>query len=467
MTTKITTAYASQIETTARLEPRFFYNQSLLKKSFDDYGFEELNSFTTLKSGSTPDHFEKKQNQDDYFFIKSADVKRYNINFSTISYVSKDIHSKRKKFKVIPNDVLLSNTGKYLGFACLIPNKIQEATTNQNIIRIRLKEKSETRFNPFFLLSFLNSLFGQIEIESLLTLTGQKYLNMGKLKKFKIPKIDNKGIETISEKTKTITENEIKAVSIIEKGQELFYHKLGIYFPNIKEEKVYSINLSGFSESDLWTPAFSYPLYVNTLKVIQKKWQTVTLGEIATIKKGDEVGSDNYNKYLDKKNGDVPFVRTSDLVNFEVDQFPDFYIPEEIYNELDQDVKAGDVLFTKDGKIGMSGMITKNDRVIIASGMVRLRLKAEAKKYNLTPEYLFIVLSLKETGLYPAIRRTVVASTIPHLREERLKEFEIPILDKNSIDEITKLVKEAFELKDEKKKLIKEVREEIDSYFDI
>jgi len=29
------------------------------------------------------------------------------------------------------------------------------------------------------------------------------------------------------------------------------------------------------------------------------------------------------------------------------------------------------------------------------------------------------------------------------------------------------LVKEAFELKDEKKKLIKEVREEIDSYFDI
>jgi len=46
-------------------------------------------------------------------------------------------------------------------------------------------------------------------------------------------------------------------------------------------------------------------------------------------------------------------------------------------------------------------------------------------------------------------------------------DIQIPILDKNSIDEITKLVKEAFELKDEKKKLIKEVREEIDNYFDI
>jgi len=170
---------------------------------------------------------------------------------------------------------------------------------------------------------------------------------------------------------------------------------------------------------------------------------------------------------MDKKDTDIPFIRTSDLVNYEVDQFPDFYIPEEIYKELKQDIKAGDVLFTKDGKIGMSAMITKNDKAIIASGLVRLKLKTEVKKYNLTPEYLFIVLSIKETGLYPAIRRTVIASTIPHLREERLKKFEIPILDKNLIDEITKLVKEAFELKDEKKKLIKEVREEIDSYFGI
>lgn len=467
MATKITTTYASEIESTARLEPRFFYNQNLLKKSFDKYGFEELNSFTTLKSGSTPEHYEEMKNKDDFYFIKSADVKRYNLNFSTISFVSKDTHNARKKFKVIPNDVLLSNTGKYLGFACLIPEKINEATTNQNIIRIRFKEKAETRFTPFFILSFLNSLFGQIEIESLLTLTGQKYLNMEKFREFKIPKIEEKSIKEISEKTKKIIENEMKSLSILEQAQAIFYQKSGIDFSKIQKEKTFSVNLSDFVKDDLWTPAFSYPLYVNTLKEIQKKWQTVPLGEIATVKKGDEVGSDNYNKYLDKKDSDIPFIRTSDLVNYEVDQFPDFYIPEEIYQELMQDVKAGDVLFTKDGKIGMSAMITKNDKAIIASGMVRLRLKAEAKKYNLSSEYLFIVLSLKETGLYPAIRRTVVASTIPHLREERLKEFEIPILDKTSMDEITKLVKEAFELKDEKKKLIKEVREEIDSYFDI
>ena len=143
-------------------------------------------------------------------------------------------------------------------------------------------------------------------------------------------------------------------------------------------------------------PAFSYPLYVNTLKEIKKHWQTVPLGEISTVKKGDEVGSDNYNKYLDKKDSDIPFIRTSDIVNYEVDQFSDFYIPEEIHKELKQDINSNDILFTKDGKIGMSAIITKNDKAIIASGIARLRLKSEAQKFNITPEYLFIVLSIKD-----------------------------------------------------------------------
>jgi len=61
---------------------------------------------------------------------------------------------------------------------------------------------------------------------------------------------------------------------------------------------------------------------------------------------------------------------------------------------------------------------------------------------------------------------TVVASTIPHLKEDRIESFIIPIIDKESIDKITELIKEAFILKDEKKVLIKEIRKEIDNNFD-
>ena len=185
------------------------------------------------------------------------------------------------------------------------------------------------------------------------------------------------------------------------------------------------------------------------------------------MKKGDEVGSDTYIGYLDKRKTDVPFVRTSDIVNYEIDQYPDFFIPEEIYKELEQGFQNGDVLFTKDGKIGMVGMITEYDKAIISSGFVGLRLNKKAIVYGITPEYLFLALSIKEIGIYASKRRTVVASTIPHLREERLKEIEIPILDKETISEITNLVKHAFKLKNEKKRLIAEVRETMDGYFKV
>jgi type I restriction enzyme, S subunit len=125
------------------------------------------------------------------------------------------------------------------------------------------------------------------------------------------------------------------------------------------------------------------------------------------------------------------------------------------------------VLFTKDGKIGVTAMVTAFDKLIIASGLIRLRRKSDAfKKFGITQEYLFTVLSLKETGFYPAIRRTVIASTIPHLREDRLKEIEIPILPKEKINLITEKVKEAFRLKDQKKRLVKKALKDIDDYFE-
>src|SRR5699024_122605 len=101
------------------------------------------------------------------------------------------------------------------------------------------------------------------------------------------------------------------------------------------------------------------------------------------------------------------------------------------------------------------------------SGFTRLRLNDEGLTLNLTPEYLFLIMSIKETGLFPALRKTVIASTIPHLRVNRLVEIEIPILDLESINKITRLVKRAFDLKDKKKNLIKEVKDEIDKYFKV
>ncbi len=110
-------------------------------------------------------------------------------------------------------------------------------------------------------------------------------------------------------------------------------------------------------------------------------------------------------------------------------------------------------------------MITDADNVVLSSGIEILRVNYLAKDKGITPEYLFIALSIPEIGRYAAIRRTVVASTIPHLREERLKDIEIPIIDTKVMKEITKLVKEAFMLKKQRKELLKENEQIFEKYF--
>lgn len=401
-------------------------------------------------------------------YLYGRNIKDGIVNFdpnTDSSYITEENYQKFTRIHLKENDILLTIVGTIGKTALYKQQYIGKAGIPRHIAKIRLKDDCEV--SPEYIVAFFLSKLGKWQLNNITTGNIQPLLSIGNIEKLDIPIISQDLHDEITFKERKFVDCETKALGLIEQAQQLFHTRIGINFKAIAKENTFSVCKSNFSDADLWSPMYSYPLYVNTLKAIQSKWQTVTIGEIATLKKGDEVGSDTYIGYLDKRKTDVPFVRTSDIVNYEIDQYPDFFIPKEIYDELGQGFQSGDVLFTKDGKIGMVGMITDNDKAIISSGFVGLSLNKKAQEYGVTPEYLFLTLSIKEIGIYASKRRTVVASTIPHLREERLKEIEIPILDGTTITEITDLVKQAFKLKDEKKRLISEVRETMDGYFEV
>lgn len=463
MALKIITVKSKELKNHSynRFDFGYYYIQQFFENLNKHFNIKTVNQLKDyIISGSYINEYLTKSSET-IPYIRVATVKHFflNENESDFVFVSKNVPN---KIKTELNDIVISRTA-VLGIASIIDDHTKNFAISQHITRLKLKKEI---ICPEFVVGYLNSSLFKSQMIIASSGTSRLELTHSQLGNVKIVMPDEEFEDKIKNKVKRSIGLHRRALLSLQQAQNLFYQKLNIDFLKIQKEKHYSVKLSDFKDADLWTPSFSYPLYVNTLKAIQKNWQTVPLGEIATVKKGDEVGSENYNKYLDKKESDVPFIRTSDLVNYEVDQFPDFYIPEEIYKELKQDIKAGDILFNNDGKIGLVAMLTPQDKVIIQSHIKRLRLKAEAKKYNLTHEYLFLVLTIKEVARYQAERYTVIQSTIPTISNHIL-DIQIPILDKNSIDEITKLVKEAFELKDEKKKLIKEVREQIDSYFDI
>ncbi len=464
MAVKVTNTYISKVKASDRFEPRYH----LVFNKFND--FEKHSKDTIVKLGdkrllkkiTDGEHAGQIFVEKGIRFIKNSSVKDFNINLLDGFYITEGKHSSQKRSALKTNDILFTTVG-HLGATVIVPDNFGEANINQNVVKL---EVDSSFIDPFYLTVYLNSNVTKKQISALFTGNIHNILTYPKIKSIKVL-IPSKNFQnSISKEYKIAIEKQIKAFSLIEQAIDTFYKEIKIDFNKIENKKHYSVNLSDFKNSDLWTPKFSFPKYVETLVKIKEKWKTISLGSIATIKKGDEVGSKNYNKYLVKSANDIPFIRTSDFVNYEIDQYPDYFIPKEIYKELKQDIKNKDVLFSKDGKVGMTAMITKDDNMIVSSGISRIRVNKDAEKYHLTNEYLFLLLSLKETGYYPAMRRTVVASTIPHLREDRLREFEIPVLEKNTIDTITNLVEQAFELKNEKKIIIKKLREKVDKYFE-
>jgi len=383
-------------------------------------------------------------------FIRISNIKNLTIDEYDLVCISDNIHKMHPATTLKPKDLVFSKIGT-LGKLAQIPSYMQEVNISQNIIGVSLKDE----FDKNYILSFLISKYTLLQIEKRCKQQLQDKLNLGDVKEILIPLIPSNQQNQIGNLLGQAEAKSIRALERIRQAQDLFILALQIDLKKIKKENFYNVDFRNLG--NLWTPKFYYPLYQNTLKEMKKKFETIKLCEIpADISKGDEVGSENYKGYLEKADTDVPFIRTSDIVNYEIDNYPDFYISQDIYNELNQDLRPGNILFTKDGKIGLSAMLTDNDKCILASGIATLRITK-----GFSPYYVFTVLSTQIT-LYQALQRTVTAATIPHLRPDRLIQIEIPILPEDKQKEISKLVKEAFNLKNERKALIKQAKDMVE-----
>lgn len=103
---------------------------------------------------------------------------------------------------------------------------------------------------------------------------------------------------------------------------------------------------------------------------------------------GDEVGKMAYGQ------GDIPFIRTSDISGWEIKPDPKHVVDESVYNDLKdkQDVRENDILMVRDGTylIGSCAMITKFDtRIIFQSHIYKIRVNPGTM---LTPYLLLAIL---------------------------------------------------------------------------
>lgn len=214
----------------------------------------------------------------------------------------------------------------------------------------------------------------------------------------------------------------------------------------------------------IFIPEYYNPEIRKELEVLKNsgKYSLISIGElidkgVLQIRRGDEIGSQFYGT------GEIPFVRTSDIVNWEIKFDPIKAVSEDIYNQYkeSQDIQEKDILFVNDGTflIGRTAMVTKLDVKIIIQSHVR-KIRVLDTEF-IDPYYLFYLLNSKIVRKQ-IDSKTFVQATISTIGN-RLREIMLPI--SNDQNEIQKIINEIRDIINERaelrKKTVKIVEESI------
>lgn len=205
---------------------------------------------------------------------------------------------------------------------------------------------------------------------------------------------------------------------------------------------------------NIYIPEYYNPDIVNKLSSLEKsgKYELTSIQQfiednILEIRRGNEIGSKFYGS------GNIPFVRTSDIVNWEIKIDPIKAVNEDVYLKYKklQDIEVNDILFVNDGTflIGRVAIVTPLDKKIIIQSHLRKIRVLNPKIIN--PFYLFYLLN---TSIIQEqiIAKTFVQATISTLGN-RITELILPILKSKTAR--TKITKEMQDIINKKTDLRK------------
>ncbi len=263
-----------------------------------------------------------------------------------------------------------------------------------------------------------------------------------------IPLTDHEGRKVIADDLPIIVQN----YRVFRSNKHLDYSALGFILN--RDDLVNNILIPAYYDPDVRERLHTYRL--------NSEFTVISLGELIekrflSITRGHEIGAKAYGT------GTIPFVRTSDIINLEIDINPLKQVSEDIYNQYKrkQDINAGDILIVNDGTflIGRTAMITEHDeKIIIQSHFRRIRITGE----NPIIDKYLLLWSLNSEIVQKQIKaKTFIQATISTLGD-RLKEIVLvlpsdPKVKRKISSEFETIVMQKQALKERYKQLIEEI----------
>jgi restriction endonuclease S subunit len=355
--------------------------------------------------------------------------------------VNHDIAKRLIKYTAYPGDVVVTKVG-FLGYSTVLTNEYDKYIYKREITRICPIDKEY--LNPYYLSTFFNTDHGRKQALRFSSGMTRDRVLIENQKLFIIP-IKGEKFQSIIEKTvKEAYHQKEKSNSYIDKAKNIMLLELGLIDYSPKHTLSYVQNYLDVQKAERMDAEYFQPKYEEIERAIKNSDEFFTLSDIASYKKGVEVGSKEY--IQDDEN--VPFIRVSNISPDSISE--EKYITHNLYSLLQKyQPQKDEILLSKDGSPGIAYHIYETPKPMIVSGGI-LRLKIE--RSDISPEYLCLVLNSITTQ--SQIERSVGGSIIKHWRPDEVSKTLIPIIEKEKRDEITNLIIESREAKKKSDRLL-------------
>lgn len=448
----------SQLEGALRLDAEYYQPEYLIAKklieNFKNVNFGDIMNILTdyHANGSYEILNENVKISDEPNFalmIRTTDLENDNFD-GNVRYVSEKAYEFLKKTKVFGGEIIINKIGS-AGSVYLMPKLDRKVSLGMNQFMIRLKDGINTNY----VYAFLTSKYGKKLIAQLITGAVPQSIDKDSVRSIKIPIFSNNFQEEID---KLILESNIvkdNSFDYYKQAELLLLKELGLKgFDNI--EKLSSIvNLLDVGAVQRIDAEYFQPKYAIIEEKI-KKHNARKLGDIVSIKKGIEVGAEEY-----REEGKV-FIRVSSMTKFGIVESDQKYLSDKLYEGLKKDFepKKGEILLTKDATPGIAYVLKEDIRGIISGGTLRLKLK------DAEVEAEYLALCLNSTIGQMQAERDAGGSVIAHWKTEQIKNVLIPILPKEAQQKIADLVRQSHEARKKSKELLEEAKRKVEEMIE-
>lgn len=336
-------------------------------------------------------------------FVRTSDIANWELKSAPKQGVSKDIYEEYAASQDVQvGDILFVRDGTYLiGRNCFITAIDKEILYQSHILKLRVSDPEQ--LDPTLLFLSLNSPFVQRQIRSvqftadIIDTIGQRFFELV----LPIPKSPTVR-KQMTEQAKAALLNRMRGKAFVKHCPTMLEEALltgssdpiesflsldDMAMVDVVSNETVSAELGSFTAFWRSSESISNGIYLpkyydisipDELEELSESCDLVSIGKLAEdgaieFHTGDEIGKMAYGT------GDIPFLRTSDFANWEINHNPKQGISEEIYQQYAtrEDVRENDILLVRDGTylVGSSCIITKEDaKSLFCGGVFKFRV---------------------------------------------------------------------------------------------